>query len=365
MFYLLPVTILRSLYDQASFLKRYSRTRKTCVSKNLARLMTFTSMRKFQKYYSGSGIFASSRMHSSLTRESNRILINDGDRIRVQKVEEHYVLPNDLQKYIPYVIGRTTGNPWPFNGRILRLRTDPVHQVLEFQPVSYFDGLCSNDLMKFRVDGKRQGDYWSSRHMTQDNGELCSLNESTIANIVGVSTLAISTDGKIIVVMQNRMSSSSSFLNAPSGSGSIDEEDMDNCETLNDLVTCGAIRELREEVGIPEDLLTETKVIGYSRWLERGGKPEFFAVTYLTKSADEVDALLEDIGARERLYTGSISWVSVEDACISVMERRANELTMDQQIFRNYASHPLIEAIRFLDESGILHTRSVNNNRFS
>jgi hypothetical protein len=84
----------------------------------------------------------------------------------------------------------------------------------------------------------------------------------------------------------------------PSGSGSMDFADTKGCKTLQEFLIKGIERELNEESSAGF-AIKETKLIGYGRIIERGTVPEFFGVTYLTCSRDELQEQF-DIKNKER-----------------------------------------------------------------
>lgn len=55
-------------------------------------------------------------------------------------------------------------------------------------------------------------------------------------------------------------------------------------------------RELREECGIAGNVALRTRIIGYARLLHRGGKPEFFGVTFVGGLDTEVGIATDGIG---------------------------------------------------------------------
>jgi hypothetical protein len=80
----------------------------------------------------------------------------------------------------------------------------------------------------------------------------------------------------------------------PSGSGSLDWEDIDSCRSRNndmmlqDLLRLGMERELSEEIGARVGTAyCRTAITGYARLLSRGGKPEFFGLTVTRQPAAE------------------------------------------------------------------------------
>ena len=145
-------------------------------------------------------------------------------------------------------------------------------------------------------------------------GHLQALELSALANHVGVSTLALTSDGYLVVHRQNELTQVSQNLVAPSGSGSLDWVDHHLAKTDDFLavVRYGMARELREECGLDNNsrrggrdwsvksLAQNTLILGYSRWLERGGKPEFMGITRLNCKINEIapDAKESDRGIR-------------------------------------------------------------------
>lgn len=261
-------------------------------------------------------------------------LVRRGDQIRVRMRSERYSLPKELEDLAGFVLNRTTSGKWPTNGTSLRLVTDPRHLSndshagsLIVQPVGYFDYLCSNELMKFQL--RKQGKMLSllNEFMLTDNA-LLGLDESELANVIGVSTVAVTTDGYALLVLQTEINSASGGLLAPSGSGSLEPQDLATSLESTDLhgsetdllalVAAGATREMREETGIPKDFVGATRLLGYGRWVERGAKPEFYATTQLKGTKAEIGPLLKPPKGRERMYTGGIEWVPLETALRAV-----------------------------------------------
>ena len=120
-------------------------------------------------------------------------------------------------------------------------------------------------------------------------GHLRTLAESALANAIGVSTLAVTADGAFVLVRQSRLNVTSPMLLAPSGSGSLDPRDLGRrTATLQDILRRGMHRELREEMAIRLDEIKGTTVTGFARWLDRGAKPEFFGLTRLLVTGDDL-----------------------------------------------------------------------------
>ncbi|MPV38400.1 hypothetical protein [Georgenia subflava] len=227
--------------------------------------------------------------------------VNRHLRHAVQKVvwrAEPYRLEGDLRQAAPYVLRRSTSSRLPFNGPCVRLETDIDADLLRddgdvfLRPASFFDALCSNELTAWAID--RWDKPWRFREefLLDSHGGVRPLDQSELANVVGVSTLAITSDDHLLIVLQSRRSSASAELWAPSGSGSLEPRDVvaDVSTTLQEVVTKGAERELVEECGIRPASIVASTVLGFGRWLDRGAKPEFVCLTALDLSSAEVVA---------------------------------------------------------------------------
>ena len=122
-----------------------------------------------------------------------------------------------------------------------------------------------------------------------------------MSNQLGASTIAFSRDGTLLLVQQTRSNAQSVGLIAPSGSGSLDWEDVGLDKDLFSIVATGAARELVEECGldiketefdhtISSDVVARKflRIFGFSRMVHRGGKPEFYCISVLPFDAFEI-----------------------------------------------------------------------------
>lgn len=237
---------------------------------------------------------------------------------------EKYQLPSGLAEVAPYILRRTSGGSLHFNGTCVRMLGDcrvGGSAVIPFQPAGFFDLLCSNELMRWQIS--RGDSTWDVRgeYLYDEDRRLIPLASSELANVVGVSTLAISQDRRVLIVGQSQANHASQGLLAPSGSGSLEPQDSD--EDLQTFALNGANRELCEETGVPADCARVSKLIGYGRWLERGAKPEFFGITLLAGTAAEIDRSRRAVGGGETLYTREARWWTLTELLEPSSERRA------------------------------------------
>lgn len=205
-----------------------------------------------------------------------------------------------------------------FNGSCVRQAEDLVSPTDEHWPAvglgraTYFDLLCSNYSARFDVLTNHDVVLLEGRSLVVDRcGALRPLEENRLANIVGVSTLAVTSDGAVVVVAQGRGAASSPGLAAPSGSGTLEPLDIPrrgvvpgDHPTLRSAVVTGMERELREEVNLEAAQISRTVVTGYFRWWEQGAKPEYVGVSLLTVDAAAVLELKQR--ASERPYVRQV-----------------------------------------------------------
>lgn len=122
-----------------------------------------------------------------------------------------------------------------------------------------------------------------------------SLEESSMSDHIGVSTIAISKDGYAVILRHNNRSAVSANKLLPSGSGSVDFRDSQQQTDFKAIIIKAVERELCEETNIAGSLVESSRVIGFYRDLNRGGKPEFCCLTYLScNKYDLADTITPD-----------------------------------------------------------------------
>ncbi len=214
-----------------------------------------------------------------------------------------YSLPPDLAAIKPAVIAlsQRSGTAPPFDGLNIALCEDPdlSGRPIHLRRVRYFDMMASNymagQLWLSRAEGRVVADI--NRQLITDDGRLIPLGATGLGNQVGVSAVALTTDGWMVLVHQSLTSRSSAGLVAPSGSGSLEPRDVEGRDRLTDAVAAGMERELREELGLVSAAMRavclETTVLGYGRWLDRGAKPEFYGFTRIHAAMRDLDVRID------------------------------------------------------------------------
>ncbi|HEY3953949.1 MAG TPA: hypothetical protein VGM53_11270 [Streptosporangiaceae bacterium] len=287
--------------------------------------------------------------------------------VQVMADETPYQLPAELRELAPIALHALRAGKVIFNDTHLGLRDDLLpassseSRPLRLVETSYFDHVCSAELCQYTVIDQVTNAETEIRRieLIDPGGRLVTLAASRVANIIGVSTLAFTSDDLLLMVPQSKNNVASRRLYAPSGSGSLDPADWQAAgdgACLQDILVRGMERELCEETGISPDDVGQTQVVGFGRWLERGAKPEFFAVTRLKIRASDVKTA--KVSAAEKIYSDRVRPVFVD------LDRLEQELRPGQPIHgapsypqdvRKTGSLPLIAGLRAVALSGQGH----------
>ncbi len=200
--------------------------------------------------------------------------------------EEPYRLPPALKATAPHVLPLRARGRLLFNGPVVGMHGDPLPAA-----------------------GSRPAPIRLHRARFFDE----------LTDLVGVSTVAFTTDGKLVTVRQSSLNAASGLLLAPSGSGSLEPRDLrtpagEPRPLLHDAVRAGMERELCEESGLEPEDVRETRLVGFARWMERGAKPEFFGLTQL--GVDSADVAGRRPVSGERLYSAGLTLFDVDLAVV-------------------------------------------------
>ena len=208
-----------------------------------------------------------------------------------------FEIPNDLDQTFqeqPEIADYISSHPI-FNGQLLGLRDEivPGCNHLCVSEARYFDSLGSNDIA--HVLGGVFAQLIEAGKMPGFIGScLVSEKLNALPNIMGVSTIAVTSDGFLVLNRQSSCSSANAGRIAPSGSGSVDYADYleltDSLDTvcLDDVLIKAAERELKEESCIG-DVGIETRLIGHFKLISRGGKGDFMCVSRLDCTKSDIE----------------------------------------------------------------------------
>ncbi len=232
----------------------------------------------------------------------------------------NYVLPRELNDVgRAFRRKRLSSRGATYNGRVVGLDTNlGTGTELEattwnFLPGRYWDHLAS-DIMATKNILVRGGMVTTvGRSLYVDrHGRLRDFADSWLLNNVGTSVLAITTDARLVVVVQSNMNESSAGMLAPSGSGSLEPKDMrgSNRIDLAKFAANGALRELHEETGIGANMVAETAFLGFARWIEKAAMPELLTIARLNIDSHAVGRAR--IPSPDRPYTLAVQLLRLE-----------------------------------------------------
>ncbi|MBS1229771.1 MAG: hypothetical protein H6R17_3048 [Proteobacteria bacterium] len=222
------------------------------------------------------------------------------------------------EELLPFALYRASRRGLVFDADKLRLGSDlllnkgKLPKRVEIQKTRYFSGLATNDVSYLEVNSRPVSDLYSPLKSIYDGfslfltqiGErltLAQLAGSRCSNHLGVSTMAVTRDGVVLITGQSSHNIQSRRLLAPSGSGSVDWRDLGQSNDLLAVVRRAAERELTEECGFKAGRYPmKTSVIGFARLVHRGGKPEFFCLTEIDENAGDLELAH---GHDEKLFT--------------------------------------------------------------
>lgn len=255
----------------------------------------------------------------------NRYL-QGGGKILFSEIPRSYELPDAVKPLVPAIMEATFRSPnLIFNGRLLRqashidISSRTLPRVL-VQKTNYFSGQCSHEIAykQFIIPGGIGVGFNGKELLANEKDVLYDLTRSPCANFLGISTLVVTRDHKLIIGKQAVYSKANKGRYAPSGSGSVDYADTKKaCRyygkpkselTFNELLTYAMEREFSEECNFELERARTgmaTALIGYVRLLERGGKPDYFGISYLNADVRDVqmDIRKSEYGLVGRMLT--------------------------------------------------------------
>lgn len=244
-----------------------------------------------------------------MSKEINRKLQHPNCSISV-KAAFPFVINDEVRTFVPRIMySNFKSNRYMYNGKLLKqnqsllLNDENELDVMNktISKVGYYIGQCTNEIVfkQFSNNRKISKVFDGKELLVDDSNVLHELEDSKCANFLGASTLLFTVDNKILIAKQGSYSKSNSNRYAPTGSGSVEwRKDYKEIVTSNlcEIITHAMDRELREEWNLPDkkSLKIITILIGYARLIERGGKPDYFGISFTPKTFKELLSLSND-----------------------------------------------------------------------
>lgn len=230
----------------------------------------------------------SDAINTCLQISSPNIIIEDKTAHEIRKtIKKNFDI---LILFFNYYFFSSLRNKCVFkNGKKLCLSRDlePHAKTVYLHKGYYFDSILTNELFAKYLENANDGmivadalEYDPIDYGLDGSMQLRDISSSQMNNHFGASTLAFTNDHYLIVWKQNFTNLVSQDLLAPSGSGSSNWEDL--APTLTQTIVNNMERELAEECSLEHRALQgkiNTKILGFYRWVNRGGLPQFAGVS--------------------------------------------------------------------------------------
>src|SRR5699024_1801097 len=240
-------------------------------------------------------------------RKLNRYLWNNEIELKIdynkKKKVRNFILKNReiITPFFQYkYYNSKKNNQLFFNETKLCMSSDinSLRSYVKCYQGNYFNSFLTNEISTSVLKRKEDAtiiydasNFFPIKYNHVDNSySLQSIDMCEMSNHIGVSTLAITSDYYLVIRKQGASSQQNINQFVPTGSGSCNWSDITN-KSLNETIKYAMLRELWEENGgkkvYPEfEKYGTTKILGYFRWLQRAGKPEFVGITKLNCSLD-------------------------------------------------------------------------------
>ncbi len=209
---------------------------------------------------------------------------------------------------------------------------------------SYYNSYLTNKIYLMKIHSDEASYIYPPYSFMTRNLELPS---QYFSNEIGISTIAITSDGYIFLQIQGNHADSSNALIVPSGSGSADWSDYHKDYSFNDIISYATKRELAEETGYSkkemDKIIVDNKLIGMFRWLNFAGKPEFVSLTKMNISMCNIHPLRSE---QEAHINRRLRFHIIENGIID-----KNELTRCFDVINNPScSVPLCMNLKLLQQ---------------
>ncbi|GAA5193192.1 hypothetical protein GCM10023346_17290 [Arthrobacter gyeryongensis] len=226
-------------------------------------------------------------------------LIRTGD-LKATLSKQSYVLPPKIRNIGNLYVFKELKkkNRVLYNDKMVGWNTDvgttSDHTLVrvEMQRGRYFPHLASDEFAEKEPTKNGEDVPGTGRQLfVSKNGQLRDLGKSWLFNGVGTSTLAFTSDGKLVVIKQSEANANNPGFSAPSGSGGLEPKDFRGQTEipLRDLAANGGNRELGEESNVQDEEVVDSYFLGFGRWLQKAGRPELYTLTFLSIDSDTLD----------------------------------------------------------------------------
>ena len=190
---------------------------------------------------------------------------------------------------------------------------------------TYFESMLTNEMYNkvFYINSEKQ--FFFSQDLflkhNQHNNYVEEILQMGFNNHIGCSMLALTKDNNIILWKQSEESAQGAGKYVSTGSGSVDWADYEKTDKAFDAILRGMKREVIEEcfgkINMKNQVTEgefakyidcKVQLVGFYRWYDRGGKPEFAGICRLGVNARDVNGdNFENKGTKAILFVNTIN----------------------------------------------------------
>lgn len=284
--------------------------------------------------------------------------------------KEVFAVPERVAEYREHAVGLKQPQ---YNEDKVRLQTDMTpfrlqgRKTVRIQRTDYFKGVATNEMANLQFEAlnkNRRGHaqvLFAPVELVVTEGKLRDLSDSALSNHIGVTTLLITADHQLVLQQQGKQMIGALKLSV-GASGSLDQADAFDAgakkkralRTFQDMIRHGMEREAREEVSAAVGPgKSRTWLTGYARYLDRGGKPEFYGITRTTSELDELRAGKHEADFVHQIYgrpfqPNAAGLTAVLDTLLAEAETPAQNFSLSMIVCLRFAKDYLARrAIEF------------------
>lgn len=242
-------------------------------------------------------IFVSEKVNEYLRQTPLSILLTDTKKAHIKKyIQKHREI---LLQYLNHYFFTSLHHNRQFtNDKKLCLSKDISlnSKHITCHAGGYYDSFLTNQvsgttlIIKDKVHTTITTEHiFPSREDESGNKYLEDITTSQMNDHLGCSTLGFTNDHYLLIWSQGNKAYFSRDMLIPTGSGSTNYNDLTRHNLQHTLIKAMQ-RELMEETMSDKSIdnaLNKTLILGFYRWVTRGGKPEFTGITKLPGTADQ------------------------------------------------------------------------------
>lgn len=212
-------------------------------------------------------------------------------------LNKKFELNKNLKKIAPFVLNEFSKvkNTRIFENKLRLVDDITVGSLIEntdirLQQTDYFSGLCSNEVCGWDIFYKGDNrEIFQGKSVIANRNLIINLIDSPCANIIEINSLLLTADGKLLIKKQSNSYAYNFEQFIPTVSKSINMKQLNKDKTLQALIKDFIDYEIARDSRYSSENFSHF-LVGYTRLLNRGGKPEFFAVSKTHLSSDEIIA---------------------------------------------------------------------------